>query len=74
MQYFAKKKIEEGDKAIEIYFTEAELQALYDMSLTGRQDEVRDIFLVGCYTCQRVSDYNDITKIVSRQLQRELRL
>ena len=62
MQYFAKKKIEEGDKAIEIYLTEAELQAFYEMPLTGKQDEVRDIFLVGCYTCQRVSDYNDIDK------------
>lgn len=62
MQYFAKKKIEDGDKAIEIYLTEAELQALYEMPLTGKQDEVRDIFLVGCYTCQRVSDYNDIDK------------
>ena len=62
MQYFAKKKIEEGDKAIEIYLTEAELQALYEMPLIGKQDEVRDIFLVGCYTCQRVSDYNDIDK------------
>ena len=62
MQYFAKKKIEEGDKAIEIYLTETELQALYEMPLTGKQDEVRDIFLVGCYTCQRVSDYNDIDK------------
>ena len=62
MQYFAKKKIEEGDKAVEIYLTEAELQALYEMPLTGKQDEVRDIFLVGCYTCQRVSDYNDIDK------------
>ena len=62
MQYFAKKKIEEGDKAIEIYLNEAELQALYEMPLTGKQEEVRDIFLVGCYTCQRVSDYNDIDK------------
>jgi site-specific recombinase XerD len=31
LQYFAKKKIEEKDKAIEIYLTEAELQALYEM-------------------------------------------
>ena len=57
-----KKKIEEKDKAIEIYLTEAELQALYEMPLSGKQEEVRDIFLVGCYTCQRVSDYNDIDK------------
>ncbi|WP_195571067.1 phage integrase SAM-like domain-containing protein [Bacteroides nordii] len=62
MQYFSKKKIEDDDKAIEIYLTETELQALYEMPLSGKQDEVRDIFLVGCYTCQHVSDYNDIDK------------
>lgn len=62
IQHFSKKKIEERDKAAEIYLTEKELQALYDMPLTGKQDEVRDIFLVGCYTCQRVSDYNHISK------------
>lgn len=62
MQYFSKKKVEEKDKAAEIYLTEAELKALYEMPLTGKQDEVRDIFLIGCYTCQRVSDYNHISK------------
>lgn len=59
---FSKKKIEERDKAAEIYLTEAELQALYEMPLNGLHDQVRDIFLVGCYTCQRVSDYNNISK------------
>lgn len=34
MQYFSKKKIEDGDKAIEIYLTETELQALYEMPLS----------------------------------------
>lgn len=58
---FSKRKVEESDKAAEIYLTEAELQALADMKLTGLKDQVRDIFLVGCYTCQRVSDYNNIT-------------
>ena len=57
-QCFSKKKIDEKDKAAEIYLTSAELQALYEMPLTGLQ---RDIFLVGCYTCQRVSDYNNIS-------------
>ena len=57
---FSKRKVEENDKAVEIYLTEAELQALADMELTGLKDQVRDIFLVGCYTCQRVSDYNNI--------------
>lgn len=59
-QCFSKKKIDEKDKAAEIYLTSAELQALYEMPLTGLQEQVRDIFLVGCYTCQRVSDYNNI--------------
>ena len=45
---------------MEIYLTGAELQALADRELTGLKDQVRDIFLVGCYTCQRVSDYNNI--------------
>ena len=60
-QCFSKKKIDEKDKAAEIYLTPAELQALYEMPLTGLQEQVRDIFLVGCYTCQRVSDYNNIS-------------
>lgn len=60
--YFSKKKVEERDKAAEIYLTEGELQALYEMPLTGLRDQVRDVFLAGCYTCQRVSDYNRISK------------
>lgn len=60
MACFSKRKVEENDKAVEIYLTEAELQALADMELTGLKDQVRDIFLIGCYTCQRVSDYNNI--------------
>ena len=57
---FPKRKVEERDKAAEIYLTETELQALAEMELTGLKDQVRDIFLVGCYTCQRVSYYNNI--------------
>lgn len=61
MQCFSKKKIDEKDKAAEIYLTSAELQALYEMPLIGLREQVRDIFLVGCYTCQRVSDYTNIS-------------
>lgn len=55
-----KNKIEDRDKAVEIYLTEDELQALYEMPLTGKNDHIRDVFLIGCYTCQRVSDYNNL--------------
>jgi len=55
-----KNKIEDRDKAVEIYLTEDELQVLYEMPLTGKNDLIRDVFLIGCYTCQRVSDYNNL--------------
>jgi integrase len=61
MMFFSKRKIEEKDKAVEIYLTSEELQALYEMPLTGLKDQVRDVFLVGCYTCQRVSDYTNLS-------------
>ena len=46
---------------VEIYLTNEELQALYDMELEGEDDRVRDVFLVGCYTSQRFSDYSRIS-------------
>ena len=62
LRAFSKKKIQETDKAKEIYLTKAELQALYEMPLGGLKDKVRDVFLVGCYTCQRFSDYARLEK------------
>ncbi len=62
LRAFSKKKIQETDKAKEIYLTKAELQALYEMPLEGLKDKVRDVFLVGCYTCQRFSDYARLEK------------
>ena len=60
----------EEDKVTEIYLTTDELQALYEMPLSGTKEQVRDLFLIGCYTCQRFSDYsriksNNITKSYS---------
>lgn len=52
--------VREQDKSKEIYLTKEELQALYDMSLSGLEENVRDVFLIGCYTAQRFSDYSRI--------------
>lgn len=60
--YFVKRKIDKTDKATEVYLTADELQALYDMKLSGLKEQVRDIFLIGCYTCQRVSDYSKLKR------------
>ncbi|WP_108821457.1 tyrosine-type recombinase/integrase [Dysgonomonas sp. Marseille-P4361] len=45
------------------YLDRQELDALYNLELSDDMLlKVRDIFLIGCYTAQRVSDYNRITK------------
>ena len=62
LKAFSKKKVLESDKAKEIYLTGAELQALYEMKLDGMDGKVRDVFLVGCYTCQRFSDYSRLER------------
>ena len=52
-----------------IYLTTRELTQLETVSLTGRDDLVRDTFLLGCYTSQRVSDYIRITSDMIRRLE-----
>lgn len=59
---FLKPTIDETQKAAEIYLTAEELNALYEMPLTGIKELVRDIFIVGCCTCQRVSDYSQLKR------------
>ena len=58
-----KKQKEEVDA---VYLTQDELDILYRLPLTGHKAKARDIFLVGCYTAMRWSDFsrleeNDIT-------------
>ena len=47
-----------------IYLTEDELKKLYDLDLSDNKPHeiVRDVFLTGCYTAQRYSDYSRIDK------------
>jgi integrase len=51
-----------GEKHNEIYLTSEELDAMYNMELTGIEEHVRDLFLLGCLTCQRYSDYRRLKK------------
>lgn len=47
-----------------IYLTESEIKAIAVLDLSGdkHKDIARDIFLVGCYTAQRFSDYSTINE------------
>ena len=55
-------QIKEEDKAKKIYLTKEELKALFEMKLDGFYEKVRDVFLIGCYTGMRISDYGRIEK------------
>lgn len=55
-------QIKEEDKTKEIYLSKEELSALYEMPLDGFQEQVRDVFLIGCFTAMRISDYGRLDK------------
>lgn len=59
---YKKIPVRPDERKAKTYLNESELQALYDMPLTGLKEQVRDIFMLGCYLGQRVSDYNYLTK------------
>jgi len=48
----------DGTRRKQVYLTASELTALERMPLRGGEDAVRDVFLMGCYTAQRFSDYS----------------
>ena len=59
------KDFKVSDEAVEkIYLTETDLLKIYRKDLTGHPglDKVRDLFLIGCYTALRFSDYSNIKK------------
>lgn len=64
LQVMKRREEKEGCAATKTYLNADEVQALYDMKLApgSLKDQVRDIFLVGVYTCQRCSDYNNLTE------------
>ncbi|MBL7965640.1 MAG: phage integrase SAM-like domain-containing protein [Prolixibacteraceae bacterium] len=45
-----------------VYLTQQEVESLYNLDLSDNKtlDIARDIFLIGCYTAQRFSDYSRI--------------
>lgn len=65
LSYIEKKLdriIKPTSKPVHIYLNEAELKTIYELNLTDRPHlaRARDIFMIGCYTGLRVSDYSRI--------------
>lgn len=47
-----------SQKVDSVYLSMEEYDLLYNLDLTGTQEIARDLFLLGCYTALRVSDYS----------------
>jgi integrase len=56
------RTVHDNEKRAEIYLTDEELDALYDMKLSGTDEEVRDVFFLGVLSAQRISDYSTLDK------------
>ena len=53
---------EKSDRRTSIYLTDEEIDALYNLKLDGTMAAVRDMFFIGCMTCQRYSDFKRINR------------
>ncbi|WP_298285958.1 phage integrase SAM-like domain-containing protein [uncultured Lutibacter sp.] len=53
-----------NEVATEIYLSEKEIKEMHNIDLSKDPvlEHVRDVFLIGCYTGQRISDYNSLSK------------
>lgn len=57
---FRHAAVKDHEKTTAIYLTKEELEGLYNMELVGLEEEVRDAFLIACYTGQRHSDFSQL--------------
>lgn len=62
LKVWKSRRATDNEKHPEIYLTNDELDAMYKMRLTGIEEHVRDLFMLGCLTCQRYSDYRRLRR------------
>ncbi len=56
-----------------IYLNETEIELMHNLDLSDKKnlEIARDIFLIGCYTGQRISDYNGIDKNCIKRIEND---
>ena len=60
LKVWKERTVKEVEKRAEIYLTDEEIDAMYSMKLEGMEEMVRDVFLLGYFSCQRYSDYSKL--------------
>ena len=53
---------DEEEKRAEIVLSDEEIEALYNLPLSGYNEQCRDLWILGYFSGQRVSDYSTLTK------------
>ena len=61
-KWLSTSSVQDDEKRTLIYLTKDEFKGLYNMHLTGLKEQVRDVFLIACYTALRYSDFSKIEK------------
>ena len=59
---WSERDIKDNEKRAEIALSDAEIDALYNMPLSGIREQVRDIWVLGYLCGQRVSDFTRLTR------------
>jgi len=61
-RYNSKDFVKPNEEVVKIYLTEKELLKIYNLDLSNIKhlSKVRDLFLIGCYTCLRFGDFNNL--------------
>ena len=62
LRVWKERTVHDNAKRAEIYLTTEELDALYNMELDGKEEQVRDLFLIGVFSAQRISDFSRLTR------------
>lgn len=62
VRVWTERTVKDKEKRAEIALNESEIDALYDMPLEGIREAVRDVWCLGYFSGQRVSDYAHFTR------------
>mgnify|MGYP002623373343 CR=1 FL=1 len=59
---WCESEVKDKEKRAEIVLSDTEINALYEMPLNGVREQVRDVWMLGYLSAQRVSDYAHFTR------------
>ena len=63
IRVWKQQAVSDDEKRVEIALSDDEVDAIYNMQLTGIREEVRDIWCLGYFSAQRVSDFSRLSSV-----------